>query len=99
MLIAVNSRLIIENLMKVCVFRLHFLVISSLPQPFCFSSFIHVLIYFWAGGDDILDMFFFTVYSVKWRIFLLFLQYGWLISTGFWFRSTSLRDWPLLMCW
>ncbi|XP_048335812.1 diacylglycerol O-acyltransferase 1 isoform X4 [Ziziphus jujuba] len=27
------------------------------------------------------------------------MKYGWLMKTGFWFSSTSLRDWPLLMCW
>ncbi|KAK9275178.1 hypothetical protein L1049_022439 [Liquidambar formosana] len=26
------------------------------------------------------------------------MKYGWLIKPGFWFSSTSLRDWPLLMC-
>lgn len=26
------------------------------------------------------------------------MKYGWLIRTGFWFSSRSLRDWPLLMC-
>ncbi|KAG5547165.1 hypothetical protein RHGRI_012992 [Rhododendron griersonianum] len=26
------------------------------------------------------------------------MKYGWLIQAGFWFSSTSLRDWPLLMC-
>ncbi|KAJ7955914.1 O-acyltransferase [Quillaja saponaria] len=26
------------------------------------------------------------------------MKYGWLITAGFWFSSTSLRDWPLLMC-
>ncbi|XP_061995469.1 diacylglycerol O-acyltransferase 1 [Rosa rugosa] len=26
------------------------------------------------------------------------MKYGWLIKTGFWFSSRSLRDWPLLMC-
>ncbi|KAG9152356.1 hypothetical protein Leryth_016734 [Lithospermum erythrorhizon] len=26
------------------------------------------------------------------------MKYGWLISSGFWFGSTSLRDWPLLLC-
>ncbi|KAL0410464.1 UNVERIFIED_CONTAM: Diacylglycerol O-acyltransferase 1 [Sesamum latifolium] len=26
------------------------------------------------------------------------MKYGWLIKSGFWFSSTSLRDWPLLMC-
>ncbi|KAJ7979320.1 O-acyltransferase [Quillaja saponaria] len=26
------------------------------------------------------------------------MKYGWLIKAGFWFSSTSLRDWPLLMC-
>ncbi|GLT79110.1 hypothetical protein SLA2020_506140 [Shorea laevis] len=26
------------------------------------------------------------------------MKYGWLIRAGFWFSSTSLRDWPLLMC-
>ncbi|XP_024932357.1 diacylglycerol O-acyltransferase 1 isoform X1 [Ziziphus jujuba] len=26
------------------------------------------------------------------------MKYGWLMKTGFWFSSTSLRDWPLLMC-
>ncbi|XP_059633136.1 diacylglycerol O-acyltransferase 1 isoform X2 [Cornus florida] len=26
------------------------------------------------------------------------MKYGWLIQTGFWFSSRSLRDWPLLMC-
>ncbi|KAF5726068.1 1 2-diacyl-sn-glycerol:acyl-CoA acyltransferase [Tripterygium wilfordii] len=27
------------------------------------------------------------------------MKYGWLIRTGFWFSSRSLRDWPLFMCW
>ncbi|KAF6152292.1 hypothetical protein GIB67_005946 [Kingdonia uniflora] len=48
-LVAVNSRLIIENLMKVT--------------------------HLW-----------------------IMLQYGLLIGSGFWFSSTSLRDWPLFMC-
>ncbi|XP_022863632.1 diacylglycerol O-acyltransferase 1A-like [Olea europaea var. sylvestris] len=26
------------------------------------------------------------------------MKYGWLIRSGFWFSSKSLRDWPLLMC-
>ncbi|KAI5674348.1 hypothetical protein M9H77_14712 [Catharanthus roseus] len=26
------------------------------------------------------------------------MKYGWLIRADFWFSSTSLRDWPLLMC-
>ncbi|XP_024017148.1 diacylglycerol O-acyltransferase 1 isoform X2 [Morus notabilis] len=26
------------------------------------------------------------------------MKYGWLIKSGFWFSSTALRDWPLLMC-
>ncbi|XP_050216649.1 diacylglycerol O-acyltransferase 1A [Mercurialis annua] len=26
------------------------------------------------------------------------MKYGWLIRTGFWFSSRSLRDWPLFMC-
>ncbi|XP_045811911.1 diacylglycerol O-acyltransferase 1A isoform X2 [Trifolium pratense] len=26
------------------------------------------------------------------------MKYGWLIKTGFWFSSKSLRDWPLFMC-
>ncbi|CAN1799288.1 Diacylglycerol O-acyltransferase 1B [Linum perenne] len=26
------------------------------------------------------------------------MKYGWLIRTGFWFSSKSLRDWPLFMC-
>lgn len=26
------------------------------------------------------------------------MKYGWLIQSGFWFSSRSLRDWPLLMC-
>ncbi|CAI9759065.1 unnamed protein product [Fraxinus pennsylvanica] len=26
------------------------------------------------------------------------MKYGWLINSGFWFSSTSLKDWPLLMC-
>nr|AZM65204.1 diacylglycerol acyltransferase 5 [Vitellaria paradoxa] len=26
------------------------------------------------------------------------MKYGWLINSGFWFSSRSLRDWPLLMC-
>ncbi|KAI4379978.1 hypothetical protein MLD38_006213 [Melastoma candidum] len=26
------------------------------------------------------------------------MKYGWLIRSGFWFSSRSLRDWPLLMC-
>ncbi|RYR67656.1 hypothetical protein Ahy_A03g014034 isoform B [Arachis hypogaea] len=26
------------------------------------------------------------------------MKYGWLINSGFWFSSKSLRDWPLLMC-
>ncbi|KAL8488111.1 hypothetical protein ACS0TY_024409 [Phlomoides rotata] len=26
------------------------------------------------------------------------MKYGWLIKAGFWFSSTSLRDWPLFMC-
>ncbi|XP_030551909.1 diacylglycerol O-acyltransferase 1A isoform X1 [Rhodamnia argentea] len=26
------------------------------------------------------------------------MKYGWLIKSGFWFSSTSLGDWPLLMC-
>ncbi|XP_042005548.1 diacylglycerol O-acyltransferase 1A-like isoform X2 [Salvia splendens] len=26
------------------------------------------------------------------------MKYGWLIKAGFWFSSTSLSDWPLLMC-
>nr|AFX71924.1 putative diacylglycerol acyltransferase 1 [Punica granatum] len=26
------------------------------------------------------------------------MKYGWLIKTGFWFSSRSLRDWPLFMC-
>ncbi|KAF3439628.1 hypothetical protein FNV43_RR17906 [Rhamnella rubrinervis] len=26
------------------------------------------------------------------------MKYGWLIRSGFWFSSTSLRDWPLFMC-
>ncbi|KAK3438871.1 hypothetical protein EUGRSUZ_C03419 [Eucalyptus grandis] len=26
------------------------------------------------------------------------MKYGWLIKSGFWFSSRSLRDWPLLMC-
>ncbi|KAG4970190.1 hypothetical protein JHK85_036611 [Glycine max] len=28
----------------------------------------------------------------------IFRQYGWLIKSGFWFSSKSLRDWPLFMC-
>jgi len=27
------------------------------------------------------------------------MKYGLLIRSGFWFNATSLRDWPLLMCW
>ncbi|KAH8479671.1 hypothetical protein H0E87_031497, partial [Populus deltoides] len=27
------------------------------------------------------------------------IKYGWLINSGFWFSSKSLRDWPLFMCW
>ncbi|KAH8482496.1 hypothetical protein H0E87_029801, partial [Populus deltoides] len=26
------------------------------------------------------------------------IKYGWLINSGFWFSSKSLRDWPLFMC-
>ncbi|XP_014624826.1 diacylglycerol O-acyltransferase 1B isoform X1 [Glycine max] len=26
------------------------------------------------------------------------MKYGWLIKSGFWFSSKSLRDWPLFMC-
>ncbi|XP_062091063.1 diacylglycerol O-acyltransferase 1B isoform X2 [Humulus lupulus] len=26
------------------------------------------------------------------------MKYGWLIKSGFWFSSTSWRDWPLFMC-
>ncbi|KAJ6993635.1 hypothetical protein NC653_016693 [Populus alba x Populus x berolinensis] len=36
--------------------------------------------------------------SAIFLFFLFFFPYGWLINSGFWFSSKSLRDWPLFMC-
>lgn len=34
-----------------------------------------------------------------WMTFSEHVQHGWLMRSDFWFSSTSLSDWPLLMCW
>jgi diacylglycerol O-acyltransferase-1 len=86
-LVAVNSRLIIENLMKV---HYHFLL--SLFSPG--SSSIYLLYAF-------LDMplVYYSSDLTHSHYLYLPLQYGLLIRAGFWFSGTSLADWPLLMCW
>lgn len=106
-LVAVNSRLIIENLMKVTSLCSSFALLFGIGSfPSCwFYKFSIMSIptmdakcntYNCLRSKHSTDI---PIPSDDNTIFFFVLQYGLLISSGFWFSSRSLRDWPLLMCW